>query len=88
MRDVPQPTVIYTSRQGKTDKKLLKKRQIHPISVISWDNISTLSNMRVLSSNRDYSIQLEDQSLRGGLVRKLTPESLVITKYWNTGRIR
>lgn len=45
MRDVPQPTIIYISRQGKTDKRLLKKRQIHPTSVISWDNISTLCNM-------------------------------------------
>lgn len=72
MRDVPRPTIIYTSRQGETDKRLLKKRQIHPTSVISWDNISTLSDMKVLSSNRDNSTQLKNQSLWGGLVKEIT----------------
>lgn len=69
MRDVPQPTIIFNSRQGKTDKKLLKSIK----SILSlWSvNTSTLCNMKVLTSNTHHSKQLKNQSLLGRLVKEI-----------------
>lgn len=59
IRDVPQYLLYFRTKE--TDERLWEKRQI---PLWSAENISTSSNIKVLSATRDHSIQLKNQSPR------------------------
>lgn len=60
---------IYISRQGDTDKRQLKEANASAVS--SWDNVSTLFSVELLSNNRHKGKQLKNQSLWERLVEEI-----------------